>query len=203
MTVDVDDARIPATVRNGSRSHTDTWCHLTAATQEELHEFAARLGLKRSYFQPGRPVAGKPSPFWHYDVTAGKRAQAVRLGAVEVPARQMPALMRAREPERQAARQNQAPAETRLLFTSSRDGVTEADVETALRPRFAPGKILVTGGARGGDRIAERLWRQWGGQVDSHPVSPEAWQRSRGAGYARNAEMVADVKAKGGECLAV
>ena len=43
---------------------------------------------------------------------------------------------------------------TRLLFTSSRDGVTEADVEAALRPLFAPGKVLVTGGARGGDQIA-------------------------------------------------
>lgn len=92
---------------------------------------------------------------------------------------------------------------TRLLFTSSRDGVTEADVETALRPLFAPGKVLVTGAARGGDRIAEHLWRQWGGQVDSHPVSPGAWQRSRGAGYARNAEMVASVAAAAGECLAV
>ena len=92
----------------------------------------------------------------------------------------------------------------RLLFTSSRDGVTEADVEAALRPRFAPRKTLVTGGARGGDQIAERLWRQWGGPVDSHPVSPQAWQRSRGAGYARNAQMVAEVQASaGGECLAV
>jgi len=34
MTVYVDDARIPATVRNGSRSHTSAWCHLTAYTQE-------------------------------------------------------------------------------------------------------------------------------------------------------------------------
>jgi hypothetical protein len=93
----------------------------------------------------------------------------------------------------------------RLLFTSSRDGVTEADVEAALRPRFAPGKTLVTGGARGGDQIAERLWRGWGGgPVDSHPVSPEAWQRSRGAGYARNSQMVAEVQASaGGECQAV
>ena len=96
MTVYVDDASIPASVRNGSRVHTSTWCHLTADTQEELHAFAARLGLKRSYFQPGKPLGGKPSPFWHYDLTAGKRAQAVNLGAVQVPYRDMPALMRAR-----------------------------------------------------------------------------------------------------------
>jgi hypothetical protein len=97
MTVYVDDAGIPASVRNGSRTHTSTWCHLTADTQEELHAFAAHLGLKRSYFQSGKPIGGKPSPFWHYDVTAGKRAQAVRFGAVEVTYRDMPALMRDRE----------------------------------------------------------------------------------------------------------
>ncbi len=91
-----------------------------------------------------------------------------------------------------------------LLFTSSRDGVTEADVDAALRPLFAPDTILVSGGARGGDRIAARLWRGWGGQVDEHPVMPAQWQRSRGAGYRRNAEMVATVKAAGdGECVAV
>jgi hypothetical protein len=97
VTIYVDDANIPATVRNGSRSHTSAWCHLTADTQDELHEFAARLGLKRSYFQPGRPLGGKPSPFWHYDLTAGKRAQAVALGAREVSARELPAICRARE----------------------------------------------------------------------------------------------------------
>jgi hypothetical protein len=201
MAVYVDDANIPATVRNGTRSHTSAWCHLTADTQEELHEFAARLGLKRAYFQPGKPLGGKPGPFWHYDLTAGKRAQAAGLGAVEVSAREMPALMRARAARRQAS--GEQPPRPRLLFTSSRDGVTETEVEAALRPRFTPGKTLVTGGARGGDQIAERFWRQWGGPVDSHPVSPAAWRRSRGAGYARNAEMVAQVKATGGECLAV
>ena len=96
MAVYVDDANIPATVRNGPRTHTSAWCHLTADTQEELHAFAARLGLKRSYFQPGRPIAGKPSPFWHYDVTAGLRARAVALGALEVPARELPGICRAR-----------------------------------------------------------------------------------------------------------
>ncbi len=91
-----------------------------------------------------------------------------------------------------------------LLFTSSRDGVTEADVQAALWPRFAADKILVAGGARGGDRIAARLWREWGGQVDEHRVKPAEWQRSRGAGYRRNAEMVAKVKAtEQPECVAL
>jgi hypothetical protein len=199
MTIYVDDAHLPATVGR----HTSSWCHLTADTQQELHEFAARLGLKRSYFQPGKPIGGKPSPFWHYDVTAGMRVKSIGIGAQPTPWREMPDIMRAREAARQRHEEHPDPSWPRLLFTSSRDGVTEADVEAALRPMFAPGKVLVAGGARGGDQIAARLWREWGGQVDERKVSPEAWQRSRGAGYARNAEMVQEVKAKGGECLAV
>jgi hypothetical protein len=56
---------------NGKQS-----CHLGADTLEELHEFAARLGLKRGWFQGGRLP--------HYDLTPNKRAQAVRLGAVSM-----------------------------------------------------------------------------------------------------------------------
>jgi hypothetical protein len=56
------------------------WCHLTADTLDELHAFAGRLGLKRAWFQnhPRHP---------HYDLTPGKRAQAVRMGAVEYDTR--------------------------------------------------------------------------------------------------------------------
>jgi hypothetical protein len=52
--------------------------HMQADSVVELHEFAARLGLKRSWFQskPNRPEHD------HYDLTAGKRQQALRLGAV-------------------------------------------------------------------------------------------------------------------------
>jgi len=52
------------------------WCHLTADTVDELHAFAARLGLKRAWFQDH-------SRHPHYDLTPGKRAQAVRMGAIE------------------------------------------------------------------------------------------------------------------------
>jgi hypothetical protein len=95
MTVYVDDANIPAEVRNGTRVHRSAWSHLTADTQEELHEFAARLGLQREWFQPGRPIGGKPSPFWHY-VTAGKRAQALAMGAVDVSSRELTLYCRGR-----------------------------------------------------------------------------------------------------------
>jgi hypothetical protein len=53
-------------------------CHLMADSIEELHKFALeKLGLKITWFQNH---ASHP----HYDLTPGKRAQAVKLGAVEV-----------------------------------------------------------------------------------------------------------------------
>lgn len=55
-------------------------CHLISdappGDNTELHEFAARLGMKRAWFQ----TDGDP----HYDLTASRRAMAVRLGAVEL-----------------------------------------------------------------------------------------------------------------------
>jgi hypothetical protein len=56
-------------------------CHLIADTVEELHEFAARLGMKRSWFQP------VSSP--HYDLTVRRRAKAVALGAIELDRKQL------------------------------------------------------------------------------------------------------------------
>ena len=52
--------------------------HLQADTAEELHVFAARMGLRREWFQstPGRPEKD------HYDLTAPGRDLAIRLGAV-------------------------------------------------------------------------------------------------------------------------
>jgi hypothetical protein len=81
MTVYVDDANIPATVANGRARHTSRWCHLFSDTSDaELHEFAARIGLKRAWFQkPDSPL----QTHRHYDLTAGKRRQAVAAGAVE------------------------------------------------------------------------------------------------------------------------
>lgn len=63
--------------RNGRR-HGHQWCHMVADTEEELHAFAARLGLKRSWAHRRRN--GK----CHYDLVPTKRARAVVLGAQEV-----------------------------------------------------------------------------------------------------------------------
>jgi hypothetical protein len=70
----VDDAQIPAAVgRLGPR----LWSHLTADTVDELHAFAAKLGLKRHWYQERRTVDR-----CHYDVTEWQRDRAIKLGAV-------------------------------------------------------------------------------------------------------------------------
>ena len=66
-------------------------CHMIADTEEELHEMARKIGLKREWFQDtSRP---------HYDVSKTKRAEAVRHGAVEVSVKELIALLTAEESE--------------------------------------------------------------------------------------------------------
>jgi hypothetical protein len=74
MTVYVDDMRRLAKIgRLNAR-----WSHLTADTDEELHEFAAKLGLSRRTAQfPGTWKS-------HYDVTDFIRDRAMALGAVAI-----------------------------------------------------------------------------------------------------------------------
>lgn len=55
----------------------------TAAGLDELHAMAARIGLKRAWFQHHNPA------FPHYDLTASKRAQALKAGAEAVSAADM------------------------------------------------------------------------------------------------------------------
>ncbi|AOS94807.1 hypothetical protein AN480_27340 (plasmid) [Mycobacterium intracellulare subsp. chimaera] len=74
MTVYVDDMRMPARVgRIEAR-----WSHLMADSDEELHRFAASIGLRRCWAQyPGTWKS-------HYDVTDSKRTQAIAAGAVQI-----------------------------------------------------------------------------------------------------------------------
>jgi hypothetical protein len=97
LTVYVDDAAIQASVTNeeNGRTHTSKWCHLFTDRddQTELHEFARSVGLRRSWFQDHH----RNAPWmWHYDVTAGKRRQAVKAGAKEITWREAGRMMIAR-----------------------------------------------------------------------------------------------------------
>lgn len=59
-------------------------CHMTADTEQELHDMATRLGLKRAWFQNHHP---NPA-LWHYDLVASKRAKALAFGAIEITPQQ-------------------------------------------------------------------------------------------------------------------
>lgn len=69
----VDELRDYGWVLRGKRTQ---GCHMAADTLSELHTFALRLGLKRSWYQ------SKSHP--HYDLTPNKRARAVKAGAKEL-----------------------------------------------------------------------------------------------------------------------
>ena len=63
----------------------ERWSHLVSdVSYDELHEFAARLGVPRRAFQGD-----------HYDIPASLRGPALALGAQAVPAREL--LTRLRE----------------------------------------------------------------------------------------------------------
>lgn len=72
---------IEARRRGGAQRYTH-WSHLwtEVGNEDALHALAARLGLKREWFQdkPGFP---------HYDITQGKVALAHRMGALRLALR--------------------------------------------------------------------------------------------------------------------
>jgi hypothetical protein len=64
------------------RHRSDEWCHTVSdESVEELHEFAARIGLERKSFQ------GVSRP--HYDLRPSTRRLAVSMGAEEVGMRDL------------------------------------------------------------------------------------------------------------------
>lgn len=61
------------------------WAHMVSTeSEDELHEFAAKLGLKREWAQL-RPQASAA----HYDLVPAKRAIAIKLGAKAVTSREL------------------------------------------------------------------------------------------------------------------
>ncbi len=88
VTVYLDDWRQPAHLGPVD----DRWSHLIADTDEELHAFARRMGMRREWFQekPGRPHHG------HYDLPERARTEAVANGAVEITWRDLGRMVRER-----------------------------------------------------------------------------------------------------------
>ena len=75
MTAYVDELVRHEGVRPSLRYLGSSWSHLWADTDRELHEFAAKIGMKRSWFQPHHVRN-------HYDLTPRRRLEAIRAGAV-------------------------------------------------------------------------------------------------------------------------
>jgi hypothetical protein len=67
-----------------------TSCHMYADTLDELHDMAARIGMRRAWFQD------KNRKLPHYDLVPARRKLAVQFGAVEHDFRQMVAFKRSR-----------------------------------------------------------------------------------------------------------
>lgn len=65
-------------------------CHMIADTADELHAMADAIGIKRKWFQ-SPPRASFP----HYDISSGKRALAIKAGAIEMDRREFVYAMRA------------------------------------------------------------------------------------------------------------
>lgn len=88
MTVYVDNWRQRARVGPVEA----VWSHLLGDDEDELHAFAAALGMRRAWFQEHR----RHRALNHYDVTEPLREQAIALGATALTWREVGTMIRAR-----------------------------------------------------------------------------------------------------------
>ena len=91
----------------------ELWCHMAADNLLELQEFAAR------FLNPNWIQLPPKTRYPHFDLNYSKRAKAVKLGAMEVPMRDMVAIAK----------------NLRVEFYSMRAGKTDSALDRALRRR--------------------------------------------------------------------
>jgi hypothetical protein len=105
MAVYVDDMNLPADVANGSKVVSSSWSHLMADSHEELMAAAAKLRLNPKWIQyPGTPKE-------HFDLTSGKRAQAIHRQIAEPITWRQSGELYAAKVQAQQAQQAQAERE--------------------------------------------------------------------------------------------
>jgi len=85
MAIYIDDARIKRSLGHSVKR----WSHLVAIPldENELTEFADRIGLSREWIQR--------SSFLHFDVSKPMRKKAIAAGAIAITARQLVEKVRA------------------------------------------------------------------------------------------------------------
>ncbi len=85
------DPLLQATPRSATEG-----CRLIADSDDELHDIARRLGLRREWFHCKSAIP-------HYELSPNKRKEAVRVGAVELSLHEMAERIRAwRESKRES-----------------------------------------------------------------------------------------------------
>jgi hypothetical protein len=105
------------------------WCHLMADDTDQLHRFAARLGVYRSSYQ-GPPKTSAP----HYDLTAFERGRAIALGARPCNRQEIVAVLR-------RVRVGQASTKRAGIVAAQQDGRRHAIVTTTL-PNALPASTV-------------------------------------------------------------
>jgi Protein of unknown function (DUF4031) len=89
MTVYVHKLEGQSRVFFGKTASPDPWFALTAETDDELHAFAASLGLTRVMFQAGTPIGPHQKLVAaHYDISRGECDRAEALGAQPITPRE-------------------------------------------------------------------------------------------------------------------
>jgi hypothetical protein len=112
------------------------WCHMASDRDfDELHAFAARLGLRRGWFQRD-----------HYDLPPHGRAAAVALGAVEVGAGELLERMTGPRGDR-ARRRGRTPRG--VLWLDGAEGPAVL--------RYPAAALVVVGGPSGPGELARRV----------------------------------------------
>lgn len=129
--------------RGGSSLRGARWGHLFCADLDQLHRFAARLGLRRAWFEE------PPEARWpHYDITPKQRELAIQLGALAADRRTLVLV---------AMRFILAPAvETATVFGSgcSQQALVGAARERSFNPGIEP-VALCDGLGHGGVDLRE------------------------------------------------
>lgn len=98
-----------------------------ADTDDELHEMALKIGMKRPWFQGPPEHSNLP----HYDLVSSRRAAAVALGAIEHCRHRMVNFMRARSRPGLQARE---PIALKYPCCHATPQAPEATEESALLP---------------------------------------------------------------------
>jgi hypothetical protein len=120
------------------------WCHLLADDIDELHRFAASIGVKRTSYQ-GPPRTTTP----HYDLTGYERRLALRAGAIACSRQEIASIARHARARNRGAKQEGPPVGGPSIVSPRGAGLTNlAPTQEAPSSQEARIQVTATRGAR-------------------------------------------------------